>query len=195
MSSWIPATGGSTAPSTADDYNSNVGNGTNGLGDTYVGRLCMLRKGTATQEIRIITAASYASNVVTLTVNEAWDTAPANGDAFDVCYEPGDIEEAIGIMHESLGDDAEDLVVQAMTSPGVDVRIRCEHDDRLGTIVSVGLGGAQADAIDDRTSRLAPVSPASAAAMLAETRLTAALDGADRGHDLGLADRAYPWQS
>ena len=44
--------------------------------------------------------------------------------------------------------------------------------------MSVGLGGAQADAIDDRSSRLAPVSPASASAMLTETRLTAALDTA-----------------
>ena len=76
----IPATGGSTAPSTADDYNSNVGNGTNGLGDTYVGRLCMLRKGTATQEIRIITAASYASNVVTLTVNDGEFSDQASND-------------------------------------------------------------------------------------------------------------------
>jgi acyl-CoA synthetase (NDP forming)/GNAT superfamily N-acetyltransferase len=86
-----------------------------------------------------------------------------------------DITEALEIMHESLGDDADDLIVQAMTSPGVDVRIRCEHDDRLGAIVSVGLGGAQADAIDDRTSRLAPVSPATAATMLKETRLAAVL--------------------
>ena len=89
-----------------------------------------------------------------------------------------DVAEAIAVMRDSLGDDANDLVVQAMTSPGIDVRIRCEHDERLGAIVSVGLGGAQADAIDDRTSRLAPVSPAGAAAMLTETRLTAALDGA-----------------
>ena len=89
-----------------------------------------------------------------------------------------DVTEAIDVMTESLGDDANDLTVQAMTSPGVDVRIRCEHDDRLGAIVSVGLGGAQADAIDDRSSRLAPVSPASASAMLTETRLTAALDNA-----------------
>jgi acyl-CoA synthetase (NDP forming)/GNAT superfamily N-acetyltransferase len=86
-----------------------------------------------------------------------------------------DVTDAIGVMSDSLGEDARDLIVQAMTSPGVDVRIRCEHDDRLGAIVSVGLGGAQADAIDDRSSRLAPLSPASAAAMLTETRLTAAL--------------------
>jgi len=90
-----------------------------------------------------------------------------------------DITEAIDVMSESLGDDARELFVQAMTSPGVDVRIRCEHDDRLGAIVSVGLGGAQADAIDDRSSRLAPVSPASAAAMLTETKLTAAFGTAE----------------
>ncbi len=89
-----------------------------------------------------------------------------------------DVTEAVETMRDSLGADANDLVVQAMAAPGVDVRIRCEHDDRLGAIVSVGLGGAQADAIDDRTSRLAPVSPAGAAAMLTETRLTAALNGA-----------------
>jgi acyl-CoA synthetase (NDP forming) len=90
-----------------------------------------------------------------------------------------DVIEAVAVMRDSLGDDADDLIVQAMTSPGVDVRIRCEHDDRLGAIVTVGLGGAQADTIDDRTSRLAPVSPASATTMLGETRLAAALDVAD----------------
>ncbi|HSL74442.1 MAG TPA: GNAT family N-acetyltransferase [Ilumatobacteraceae bacterium] len=88
---------------------------------------------------------------------------------------PDDVAEAVAVMQESLGADADDLVVQSMTSPGVDVRIRCEHDERLGAIVTVGLGGAQADAIDDRTSRLAPVSPASATSMLSEGRLAAAL--------------------
>jgi len=90
-----------------------------------------------------------------------------------------DVTESIAVMHDSLGDDADDLIVQAMAPPGVDVRIRCDHDGQLGAIVTVGLGGAQADAIDDRTSRLAPVSPASATTMLGETRLSAALDAAD----------------
>ena len=51
------------------------------------------------------------------------------------------------------------------------------HTFRFG-IGSARLGGAQADAIDDRASRLAPLSPASATTMLTETRLTAALDNA-----------------
>jgi acyl-CoA synthetase (NDP forming) len=89
-----------------------------------------------------------------------------------------DVHEAVAVMLDALGADAEDLIVQSMAAPGVDVRIRCEHDDRLGAIVTVGLGGAQADAIDDRTSRLAPVSPASATTMIAETRVQAALDRA-----------------
>jgi acyl-CoA synthetase (NDP forming)/GNAT superfamily N-acetyltransferase len=90
-----------------------------------------------------------------------------------------DVAEALAVMQESLGADAHDLVVQQMTAPGVDVRIRCEHDERLGAIVTVGLGGAQAEAIDDRSSRLAPVSPASATSMLGETRLVNALTAAD----------------
>jgi len=90
---YIAATGGTTAPSTADDYNANVGTGTNGLGDTYVGRIIVVRKGTATQEIRIINAATYATNVQTLTINEQWLIQPATAEAYDVCYEPGDIED------------------------------------------------------------------------------------------------------
>jgi acyl-CoA synthetase (NDP forming)/GNAT superfamily N-acetyltransferase len=90
-----------------------------------------------------------------------------------------DVRRAIETMRESLGADADEVMVQAMTTPGVDVRVRCEHDDRLGVIVHVGLGGVQADVLDDRTTRLAPVSPASAMAMLGETVLLDALTGAD----------------
>lgn len=89
--------------------------------------------------------------------------------------EDDDVTDSVDQMVEALGDHADQLVVQAMTTPGFDVRIRCEHDDRLGVIVSVGLGGVHADVIDDRSSRLAPVSGASARSMLAETKVAAAL--------------------
>lgn len=92
-----------------------------------------------------------------------------------------DVDEALSTMRESLGPDANNLIVQTMTTPGVDVRIHCEHDDQLGALVSVGIGGWQAEAIEDRSSRLAPLSPASATTMLAETRLATAL--ADAGFD------------
>ena len=88
-------------------------------------------------------------------------------------------ERAVDTIVEALGTDADELIVQSMASPGVDLRVHCEHDERLGAIVSVGLGGAQAEVIADRTSRLAPVSPAVARTMLGETRVLAALDEAD----------------
>lgn len=90
-----------------------------------------------------------------------------------------DVEEALEEMLDALGDDAARLEVQRMTAPGVDVRIRCELDDRLGVIVTVGMGGIQADVIADKASRLAPMSPSSARSMIAEARLGAALDEAE----------------
>lgn len=92
--------------------------------------------------------------------------------------EDDDVTESVTQMVAALGPDADQLVVQAMIAPGFDVRIRCQHDDRLGVLVSVGLGGVHADVIDDRASRLAPVSSASAQLMLAETKVAAALAAA-----------------
>jgi acyl-CoA synthetase (NDP forming)/GNAT superfamily N-acetyltransferase len=86
-----------------------------------------------------------------------------------------DVVEAVEVMVESLGSDADHLIVQEMTEPGITVRIRCQHDERLGTIVSVGYGGIDAEIIGDHADRLAPLSPSAAAAMLTDTRVGAAL--------------------
>ncbi len=101
-----------------------------------------------------------------------------SGVALDI-DSPEGAERAVSTIVEALGTDADELIVQAMASPGVDLRVHCEYDERLGAIVSVGLGGAQAEVIADRTSRLAPVSPAVARTMLGETRVLAALVEAD----------------
>jgi acyl-CoA synthetase (NDP forming)/GNAT superfamily N-acetyltransferase len=103
-----------------------------------------------------------------------------SGVALDL-NDAADVVDAIAVMTESLGSDAEPFIVQRMTAPGVTVRIRCAHDDRLGAIVSVGYGGIDADVIGDRSNRLAPLSPSSAAAMLTETLVGQAL--ADAGFD------------
>lgn len=100
------------------------------------------------------------------------------GIALDL-VEDDDVADSVTQMVESLGDDAATLIVQEMTTPGFDVRIRCEHDDRLGVIVSVGLGGVHADVIDDRATRIAPVSRTGAAAMIDDTKVAAALADAD----------------
>jgi acyl-CoA synthetase (NDP forming)/GNAT superfamily N-acetyltransferase len=100
------------------------------------------------------------------------------GIALDVTSDD-EVEDTVAIMSESLGGDGQHLVVQEMTAPGLDIRVRCELDDRLGVIVSVGLGGVRADVIDDRTNRLAPVSPATARTMLLETHVAAAISEAN----------------
>ncbi|MAT05213.1 MAG: hypothetical protein CL424_09240 [Acidimicrobiaceae bacterium] len=87
-----------------------------------------------------------------------------------------DVAEAIAIMREHLGDDASLVEVQQMLPPGVDLRIRVEDDERLGPIITVGLGGVQADLIGDEVSRLAPVSPGVARRMVEGTRASGALD-------------------
>jgi hypothetical protein len=62
-----------------------------------------------------------------------------------------------------------------MVPPGLDVRVRVRDDERVGPVVTVGLGGVQADTIGDEISRLAPVSPTTAATMIGETRAGGAL--------------------
>jgi hypothetical protein len=59
------------------------------------------------------------------------------------------------------------------------VRVRVRDDERVGPVISVGLGGVQADTIGDEAARLAPVSPSSAATMIRETRAGGALDAGE----------------
>lgn len=88
------------------------------------------------------------------------------------------VRDAVAVMRASLGADADCITVQEMVSPGVDVRIRCTSDERLGAVITVGLGGIMADAIGDEESRLAPVSAAAAANLVQASRLGAALASA-----------------
>jgi acyl-CoA synthetase (NDP forming)/GNAT superfamily N-acetyltransferase len=87
-----------------------------------------------------------------------------------------DVRRAVAVMREHLGDDAAEVLVQRMVPPGVDLRIQVVAEGDLGPVVTVGLGGAHAEAIGDESSRLAPVSSAAARSMLEVTRAGAALD-------------------
>lgn len=86
-----------------------------------------------------------------------------------------DVVSAVTTMREHLGDDAAQVFVQPMVSPGVDIRIRTTVDDRIGPVVSAGLGGAQADAIGDVSSRLAPLSFSAARSLIEGSRAATAL--------------------
>jgi acyl-CoA synthetase (NDP forming) len=99
------------------------------------------------------------------------------GVALDL-HDEAAVREALTAMRASLGDDGRSIVVQRMVPPGVDMRIRCTTDGRLGPVVTIGLGGVHADAIGDESSRLAPVSPAGAANLIASSRAAAALASA-----------------
>jgi acyl-CoA synthetase (NDP forming) len=97
------------------------------------------------------------------------------GVALDLA-DAADVEESVGIMLEHLGGDAERVYVQPMVPPGLDMRIHVTVDDRIGPVITTGLGGVQADVIADESSRLAPISPSVARSLVATTRAAAALD-------------------
>lgn len=136
----------------------------------------------ATPDTAVAVARSIGYPVAVKAARRGIGRSVKAGIALDLT-EDDDVTDSVDQMVEALGDDAEHLLVQAMTAPGFDVRIRCEHDARLGVLVSVGLGGVHADVIDDHSSRLAPVSGASARSMLAETKVAAALAAAGIGSD------------
>ncbi|MEN9506188.1 MAG: hypothetical protein RI958_2114 [Actinomycetota bacterium] len=96
----------------------------------------------------------------------------ASGVALDL-HDDDAVRDGVDMMRDRLGDRADSIIVQRMVPPGVDVRIQCTADARLGPIITVGLGGVHADAIGDHGSRLAPLSrPA------AENLVSASLAGA-----------------
>ena len=78
----------------------------------------------------------------------------------------------------ALGPDADELVVQQMAMPGVDVHIHCTTDDRLGPVINLDLGSLQATTASDSASRLAPLSAAAAEALIETSRVGRALDAA-----------------
>lgn len=138
----------------------------------------------AAEEVTAVSATTVAERLGYPVAVKAHHRHPGrsarSGVALDL-NDGADVNDAIQLMTESLGADAGPFVIQRMTTPGVTVRIRCTHDDRLGAIVSVGYGGIDADVIGDHADRLAPLSPSSAAAMLTETLVGQALN--DAGFD------------
>jgi hypothetical protein len=68
-----------------------------------------------------------------------------------------------------------EVVVQTMAPPGVELRVAVESHHALGPVVTFGLGGVLADAIDDRVPRLVPFATGDAAAMIAASRASRAM--------------------
>ena len=75
--------------------NGQIGSGTNGIGDSYLGRFLIIDLGLSTEQRRMCTAdAAGTGTTRILTVHEDWDTNPvATTDTIHVAYEPADVED------------------------------------------------------------------------------------------------------
>jgi acyl-CoA synthetase (NDP forming)/GNAT superfamily N-acetyltransferase len=84
----------------------------------------------------------------------------------------GEVIKAYRALTHRLGDEMDGVVVQAMSSAhdGVELLVGLAHDDSVGPLVAVGLGGTLSDVVDDRAVRLPSASPASALEQLADLR-------------------------
>lgn len=76
-------------PSANTGYGGNVGVGTLGVGDTFVGRRILFDRGLSTEEERIVSSISGT----TLTLHEDLINTPVSGTTFDLFYELADVEE------------------------------------------------------------------------------------------------------
>lgn len=85
--------------------NGQHGDGTNGLGETYAGRLVVIDLGLSTQQVRMCTGESAGTGTTyILTVHEDWDTNPVTTtDTIHVCYELADIEDGAASGGIGLG--------------------------------------------------------------------------------------------
>jgi len=88
-----------------------------------------------------------------------------------------------GITEELGAASMVEAVVQAMAPPGVELRVAVEPHPLLGPVLTFGLGGVLADAIDDRIPRLVPFGAGDAAAVVKASRAGRALEGDPRMTD------------
>jgi acetate---CoA ligase (ADP-forming) len=69
------------------------------------------------------------------------------------------------------------VIVQEMAPPGVELVVGLQNDPAFGAVVMVGAGGVLIEVLRDVAIRKAPVSPAEAAVMLSELKISPVLDG------------------
>jgi acyl-CoA synthetase (NDP forming) len=112
------------------------------------------------------------------------------GVALDL-HDAAEVRRAWVGMAEEMGAAAMvEVVVQTMAPPGVELRVAVESHHALGPVVTFGLGGVLADAIDDRVPRLVPFATGDAAAIIAASRASRAMaDEATRDAVAELVER------
>jgi acyl-CoA synthetase (NDP forming) len=99
----------------------------------------------------------------------------SSGVALDL-QSPGELEGAYTRMVAALGSHAmSEAIVQRMAPGGVETRVTLEVDEVFGPVLGFGLGGAFADAIDDRNVRAVPVTDVDARELVSGSRAAAAI--------------------
>lgn len=99
----------------------------------------------------------------------------AGGVAIDV-YGDDEVRQSYERMAAALGDAMHPARVQAMASPGVDVRIEVHQNPALGSVVSLGVGGAAAEAYGEPITRVLPLNDVDASQLVKASRLEPLLE-------------------
>jgi acyl-CoA synthetase (NDP forming) len=84
--------------------------------------------------------------------------------------------------------EAWEVVVMAQVAGGIELLLGASRDDSFGPVVAFGAGGVDTEILDDVALRLAPLHPAQARDLMAETRIGRILAGT-RGRPPGDLDR------
>ena len=84
--------------------------------------------------------------------------------------------------------EAWEVVVMAQVAGGIELLLGARRDDSFGPVVAFGAGGVDTEILDDVALRLAPLNPAQARELIAETRIGRILAGA-RGRPPADLDR------
>ena len=90
---------------------------------------------------------------------------------------PADARAGWQLLHRRFGDKLAGVVVQEMAPEGVELLAGVQGDPVFGPLVGFGIGGTDTDVVGDRRHRLAPLTPADAADLVAESRASRLLAG------------------
>ncbi|GIH23376.1 hypothetical protein Aph01nite_16860 [Acrocarpospora phusangensis] len=90
---------------------------------------------------------------------------------------PGQVRDAYREMAERSGPAMTGGIVRRMVAGGVEVVLGGVNYPAFGPLVMVGMGGATADLLADRSFRVPPLTPSTAAEMIADLRCSPLLYG------------------
>jgi acyl-CoA synthetase (NDP forming)/RimJ/RimL family protein N-acetyltransferase len=101
-----------------------------------------------------------------------------------------EVRAAFERMAEGLGDAMDPALVQHMVEPGADVLVALHQHPRWGSTISLGVGGAVADALDDGVQRVVPLTDLDAQRLVDASPACRLVDACGPGADRGALEAA-----